>query len=101
VECRTLSENELYAGKICAALDRQHPRDLFDVLMLLRAGTFNDAMRKAFIMIGELCKIPHFVIPVKAEIRKVFKRLDSCFRRNDDLPNFRSTKLSTGKWGRG
>lgn len=31
VECRILSENELYAGKICAALDRQHPRDLFDI----------------------------------------------------------------------
>ncbi|KNC90308.1 nucleotidyl transferase AbiEii/AbiGii toxin family protein [Trabulsiella odontotermitis] len=26
---------DLYGGKICAALDRQHPRDLFDVLMML------------------------------------------------------------------
>lgn len=26
---------QLYAGKICAALDRQHPRDLFDVKLLL------------------------------------------------------------------
>ena len=26
-----LDEDELYAGKICAALDRQHPRDLFDM----------------------------------------------------------------------
>jgi len=25
---------EIYAGKICAALDRQHPRDLFDVKLL-------------------------------------------------------------------
>jgi len=50
MECRTLSENELYAGKICAALDRQHPRDLFDVYMLFRSGKFNDTMRKAFIV---------------------------------------------------
>ena len=50
VECRTLSENELYAGKICAALDRQHPRDLFDVLMLFRHAPFDDALRKAFIV---------------------------------------------------
>lgn len=28
---------ELYAGKLCAALDRQHPRDLFDVMQLQRA----------------------------------------------------------------
>lgn len=26
-----LDEDELYAGKICASLDRQHPRDLFDI----------------------------------------------------------------------
>lgn len=50
VECRMLSENELYAGKICAALDRQHPRDLFDVLMLFRNRTFDDRLRKAFIV---------------------------------------------------
>ena len=31
--CRinVLSRAELYGGKFCAALDRQHPRDLFDV----------------------------------------------------------------------
>lgn len=26
---------ELYGGKICAAIDRQHPRDIFDVKLLL------------------------------------------------------------------
>lgn len=26
-----LSFEDLYAGKLCAALDRQHPRDLFDI----------------------------------------------------------------------
>jgi hypothetical protein len=50
VESRILSEDELYAGKICAALDRQHPRDLFDVLMLLKYGKFSTVMRKAFIV---------------------------------------------------
>ena len=50
VECQILSEDELYAGKICAALDRQHPRDLFDIMMLLRYGKFGTAMRKAFIV---------------------------------------------------
>ena len=29
-----LEKEELYAGKFCAALDRQHPRDLFDVMQL-------------------------------------------------------------------
>jgi hypothetical protein len=35
VTAKTLSLAYLYGGKICAALDRQHPRDLFDVKLLL------------------------------------------------------------------
>lgn len=35
VETRVVSRGELFGGKICAALDRQHPRDLFDVKLLL------------------------------------------------------------------
>lgn len=33
-EIQMLSFEDLYAGKICAALDRQHPRDLFDIYLL-------------------------------------------------------------------
>ena len=32
---KTLSVADLYGGKICAALDRYHPRDLFDIKLLL------------------------------------------------------------------
>lgn len=35
VSIATLSEADLYGGKLCAALDRQHPRDLFDVKLLM------------------------------------------------------------------
>jgi len=35
VSLPTLSTADLYGGKLCAALDRQHPRDFFDVKMLL------------------------------------------------------------------
>ncbi len=35
VSARTLSLADLYGGKLCAVLDRQHPRDLFDVKILL------------------------------------------------------------------
>lgn len=34
-EVPTLSFYDLYAGKLCATLDRQHPRDLFDTKLLL------------------------------------------------------------------
>ncbi|MCE9936006.1 nucleotidyl transferase AbiEii/AbiGii toxin family protein [Aeromonas salmonicida] len=34
-EIAVVSMPDLYGGKLCAAMDRQHPRDLFDVRMLL------------------------------------------------------------------
>ncbi len=40
---------QLYGGKICAALDRQHPRDLFDVKYLLENVGFTDEIRRGFI----------------------------------------------------
>jgi hypothetical protein len=38
VKAPVLAEAELYGSKIVAALDRQHPRDLFDVLKLYEQG---------------------------------------------------------------
>ncbi|MGN6209411.1 nucleotidyl transferase AbiEii/AbiGii toxin family protein [Asticcacaulis sp.] len=35
VETPVISRGELFGGKLCAAMDRQHPRDLFDVKHLL------------------------------------------------------------------
>ena len=40
---------QLYGGKICAALDRQHPRDLFDVKLLLDNEGFTDKVKSGFI----------------------------------------------------
>ncbi|MDF7816773.1 nucleotidyl transferase AbiEii/AbiGii toxin family protein [Runella sp. MFBS21] len=41
--------SQLYGGKICAALDRQHPRDLFDVKYLLDNEGFSDEIRTGFL----------------------------------------------------
>jgi predicted nucleotidyltransferase component of viral defense system len=41
---------QLYGGKICAALDRQHPRDLFDVKYLLQNEGFSDDIKKGFLL---------------------------------------------------
>jgi predicted nucleotidyltransferase component of viral defense system len=41
---------QLYGGKICAALDRQHPRDLFDMKYLLENEGFSDEVRKGFLL---------------------------------------------------
>lgn len=41
---------QLYGGKICAALDRQHPRDLFDVKLLMENEGFSDDVRAGFLL---------------------------------------------------
>jgi Nucleotidyl transferase AbiEii toxin, Type IV TA system len=49
-EISVLSFPDLYGGKIVAALDRQHPRDSFDVRDLLAREGIDDALRHAFIV---------------------------------------------------
>lgn len=46
-----VSKAELYGGKICAALDRQHPRDLFDVKELLDSNELTDDIVKGFVIL--------------------------------------------------
>lgn len=41
---------QLYGGKICAALNRQHPRDLFDIKLLMENEGFSDATREGFLL---------------------------------------------------
>lgn len=46
----TQAADELYAGKLIAAMDRQHPRDLFDVWQLFESGGLTDAMIECFVV---------------------------------------------------
>jgi hypothetical protein len=46
---KVVSRGELYGGKICAALDRQHPRDLFDIHDLFEHGGITEEIRLGFI----------------------------------------------------
>lgn len=49
VAVQVLSKSDLYGGKLCAALDRQHPRDLFDVKILLETDGIPDKIKTAFL----------------------------------------------------
>jgi predicted nucleotidyltransferase component of viral defense system len=49
-EVPVLSFEDLYAGKIMAALDRQHPRDLFDIKLLLEAEGISERLVQAFLV---------------------------------------------------
>ncbi len=49
---------DLYGGKICAALDRQHPRDLFDVLNMLGRPGLTREILTVFFVIWQAIPVP-------------------------------------------
>ncbi len=49
-ETQLVSFADLYAGKLVAALDRQHPRDLFDVRYLFANEGINATLFRAFLV---------------------------------------------------
>lgn len=50
LEATVLSFEDCFAGKMVAALDRQHPRDLFDVRQLLAAEGLTKPLLDAFVV---------------------------------------------------
>lgn len=44
-----VSNGQLYGGKVCAAMDRQHPRDIFDVKKLLQKQGFTKEIKEGFL----------------------------------------------------
>lgn len=51
-EMAVLSREELYGGKFCAALDRQHPRDLFDVAQFFKRGGSVQDVKDGFLALA-------------------------------------------------
>lgn len=67
---------DLYGGKIIAALDRQHPRDLFDVRDLLAKEGIDDNMRRAFLvdLLSHNRPMAEILAPARKSISQEFRR---------------------------
>ncbi|HUA07966.1 MAG TPA: nucleotidyl transferase AbiEii/AbiGii toxin family protein [Candidatus Acidoferrales bacterium] len=50
LEIPVVSLEDMYGGKLVAAMDRQHPRDLFDVLQLFEHEGITPEIRRAFVV---------------------------------------------------
>ena len=76
-EMRVVSFADLYAGKIVAALDRQHPRDLFDVRDLLANEGINDDIRRAFVvyLLSHNRPMAEILAPARKSIATEFERV--------------------------
>lgn len=75
-EVATLSFEDTYAGKIVAALDRQHPRDLFDVALLLANEGLSDGLLDAFVvyLASHSRPIAEVLVPREKDIREVYEK---------------------------
>ena len=73
---KVVSFADLFAGKLVAALDRQHPRDLFDVRGLLAREGLDDRLRTAFIvyLIGHNRPLAELLAPARRDIAAEFRR---------------------------
>lgn len=71
-----LNINELYAGKICAGLDRQHPRDLFDIKLLLENEGLNRNLVQTFLvyLISHNRPINEMLNPNFLDIKDTFEK---------------------------
>lgn len=73
---QVVSLPDLYGGKICAALDRQHPRDLFDVKLLLDQNGLDRSIFEGFLVY--LLGHPR---PLNEVINPRFKPLEDVYRQ--------------------
>jgi hypothetical protein len=74
VQVQRLHTADLYGGKLCAALDRQHPRDLFDIMHLQTTGEIPDEIRQAFVayLAGHHRPIAELLAPKRKPIEDLF-----------------------------
>jgi len=74
VSAPTLSIADLYGGKLCAALDRQHPRDFFDVKMLLDDTGVTPEIRRSFVvhLAGHNRPMNELLSPSLLDIRSLY-----------------------------
>jgi len=97
VTTKTLSFSELYGSKICAALDRQHPRDIFDIMLLFKNEGITNQVRKSFLVylishnrpISELLS-PNFK-DMKPAFEKEFTGMSSFVVKYEELLSVRKT----------
>lgn len=92
---QVVSDAELYGGKICAALDRQHPRDLFDVYLLFKESGITEDIKNGFIaaLVSHMRTMNEVLQPHLLDQRSAFEKQ---FKGMSDIPftyeDFESTR---------
>lgn len=74
-ETLVVDNDDLYAGKICAALDRQHPRDFFDIRGLLDNEGISDSLMDVLMvyLVSSNQPIAKLLAPNRIDIRHIYE----------------------------
>ncbi|WP_457552589.1 nucleotidyl transferase AbiEii/AbiGii toxin family protein [Desulfobacula sp.] len=70
-----LSFEDLFAGKMCATLDRQHPRDLYDTYWLLQNEGITESLKNAFMvyLMGHNRPMAELLAPQSQDISPLYR----------------------------
>lgn len=76
LEIPMVSLEDLYGGKLVAAMDRQHPRDLFDVMQLFEHEGITPGIRRAFVayLASHNRPVHEVLFPVLRDVRYDYDR---------------------------
>ncbi|HEY1255700.1 MAG TPA: nucleotidyl transferase AbiEii/AbiGii toxin family protein [Terracidiphilus sp.] len=77
LELPVVSTEDLYGGKLVAALDRQHPRDLFDCMQLFAHEGITPGIRRAFVvyLASHNRPVHEMLFPVARDISQEYERM--------------------------
>jgi hypothetical protein len=75
LEIPVVSLEDVYGGKLVAAMDRQHPRDLFDVMQLFAHEGITPGIRRAFLvyLASHNRPVHEVLFPTLRDIRQEFE----------------------------
>jgi len=75
-EAKIVSYSQLFGGKLIAALDRQHPRDIFDVMELLNSDGYTPLLHRGFLFFLLASKRPFHELlnPTRLDQRQALQR---------------------------
>lgn len=76
IEIPVVSLEDVYGGKLVAAMDRQHPRDLFDVIQLFAHEGITAGIRRAFViyLASHNRPVHEVLFPTQRDIEKEYER---------------------------
>jgi len=99
-EMPVLAFEDLFGGKLHAAVDRQHPRDLFDVKLLYDNEGFTDALFRTFLVyVASSARPPHELLKpsLKSIDREFANEFDGMTTTKISLEDLLATRVKLSK----